>query len=209
MDSNEALQTCLAWVLELALKLKSGIGQPCLRATLELSLWDIRHSRRAFYDEIVFQPFTSVVIVLDGEFETPADPPAAGAGIVAFAVQEYRESGLDVHLYDDSDVALNGSGAPYDEVVSAIQERGVTNVAIMGYSHGGGSTYYLSWRLDQNTIQGSGVTDITNPFTVAFTGSLTRLRTSLPAMIVLKTAGRSYLYSIASSTRRTGICSPS
>jgi hypothetical protein len=96
--------------------------------------------------------------------------------MAAFAVQEYRESGRDVHMFDENEVALDGSGAPYDEVVSAIQERGVTDVAIMGYSHGGGSTYNLSWRLEQNTIAGSGITDITNPFAVPFTGYIDAIK---------------------------------
>src|SRR5262249_48072177 len=39
-----------------------------------------------------------------------------------------------------------------------------------GYSHGGGSTYQLAWRLQQNTIVGSGITDITVPFAIPFTG---------------------------------------
>lgn len=87
-----------------------------------------------------------------------------------FAVDEYRYSGRDVHMYDEDEADLDGSGAAYDEVVNAIQNRSVTEVAIMGYSHGGGSTYNLAWRLHQNSVAGSGVADITKPFTVPLTG---------------------------------------
>jgi len=47
-------------------------------------------------------------------------------------------------------VNADGAGAAYDEVVSAIQNRKVTRVAIYGHSHGGGATYDLGERLDAN-----------------------------------------------------------
>jgi hypothetical protein len=139
---------------------------------LTLSVWDTLHNREVYADAIVFTPFTSIVLVLGGEGQVPDDPPVAplNQGIFTLAIQEYRESGLDVYVYDEDAVDLDGSGPVYDEVVSAIQERGVTDVAIMGYSHGGGSTYGLSWRLSRNTVVGSGVSDITNAFSIVFTG---------------------------------------
>jgi hypothetical protein len=51
-------------------------------------------------------------------------------------------------MYNEDDVVGNGTGATYDEVVSAVQHRNVNQVAIFGYSHGGGSTHDLAARLD-------------------------------------------------------------
>ena len=59
-------------------------------------------------------------------------------------------------------------GLAYNQLVAAIEYRLVTNVAIMGYSWGGGATYNLSAALDDN-VNGSG-TDITKSFTLALTG---------------------------------------
>jgi hypothetical protein len=72
-------------------------------------------------------------------------------------------------MYDEDEAGLWGEGKAYDEIVPAIQNRGVTKVSIMGNSHGGGSVYTLAWRLQQNTIPGSGYTDITTAFSVPFT----------------------------------------
>ena len=68
--------------------------------------------------------------------------------------------GYDVHMFDEDNVAADGSGPVYDEVVNAIQNRSVNDVAIYGYSHGGGSTYDLADRLDLNRA-GIGVFEIT------------------------------------------------
>ena len=58
--------------------------------------------------------------------------------------------GYDVHMYDEDNVGSDGSGSVYNEVVRAIQSRGISVVAIFGYSHGGGSTHDLAQRLDSN-----------------------------------------------------------
>ncbi|MEX2175130.1 MAG: dockerin type I domain-containing protein [Pirellulaceae bacterium] len=145
-------------------------------STLEYSVWDTTHDRKVFFDSIVFTPFNSIVVMFVGEFEEPSDPPNPGTGMSVFARGEYRYSGRDVFLYDEDIVATDGSGAPYNEIVSAINTRGVSKVAAMGYSHGGGSTFHLSWRLEQNTIAGSGVVDITKPFTVPLTGYIDAIR---------------------------------
>lgn len=103
-------------------------------------------------DVLGFQPFTSIVIALDGEFQTPTDPPSSiNGGIAEMAIGLYQ-AGYDVHMYDEDVVASDGTGAAYDEVVSAIQRRGVSSVAVYGFSHGGGSTYDLCRRLDDNSI---------------------------------------------------------
>lgn len=84
------------------------------------------------------------------------------------AIPEYR-NGYDVWMFNEDDVDwFDGEGDVYDEIVRAIQGRGVTQVAIMGYSHGGGATYQLAERLHRNTVP-NDLTDITNPFTVPYT----------------------------------------
>jgi hypothetical protein len=71
---------------------------------------------------------------------------------------------------------LGGRGPVYDMIVSAINDRGVSNVAIAGYSHGGGKTFVLSQRLEANLIAASGVTDIKKPFIVPFTAYVDAIR---------------------------------
>ena len=102
-------------------------------------------------DLIHFVPFTSVFIALGGEGQVPADPPLepTNHGMFQVAIQLYR-TGYDVHMYDEDVVPMSGAGAAYNEVVGAVQKRGVSHVAIYGYSHGGGSTNDLARRLDAN-----------------------------------------------------------
>lgn len=102
-------------------------------------------------DTVHFFPFSSIVIALGGEGQVPADPPLepTNHGTFQTAIILYR-MGYDVHMYDEDVVNSTGAGAAYDEVVSAIQRRAVTGVAIYGYSHGGGSTTDLAERLNNN-----------------------------------------------------------
>ena len=114
-------------------------------------------------DTVHLVPFTSVVIALGGESQVPADPPLepTNHGMFQLAITLYR-MGYDVHMYDEDVVPANGAGAAYNEVVGAVQRRGVTQVAVYGYSHGGGSTNDLVRRLDANRAS-------IGPFSVAFT----------------------------------------
>jgi len=101
-------------------------------------------------DQIDFFPFTSLVIGLHGEFQFPTDPPfGPNEGVSVLAVALHEEA-YDSHMYVENDVAADGSGAVYDEIVSAVQDRGVTSIAFYSFSHGGGSIYDLSERLDAN-----------------------------------------------------------
>ncbi len=130
--------------------------------------------RLVFIDELKFYPFSSVVIALGGEGQIPADPPldSNNHGTFWTAIDEYR-NGYDVHMYDEDVVAWSGgAGLAYDEIVAAIQDRGVTQVAIFGYSHGGGATYELANRIYRNTLPQSDsdrLDDITSPFTMPYT----------------------------------------
>ncbi len=100
-------------------------------------------------DSIQFYPFTSVIIALGGEGQGPTDPPDPNHGAFNIAKTLYTQ-GYDVHMYDEDNVSSSGAGAAYNEVVSAVQRRGIGIVSIFGYSHGGGSTYDLAERLDIN-----------------------------------------------------------
>lgn len=112
-------------------------------------------------DKIHFYPFTSIVIVLGGETQNPSDPADANHGIFQSGIRLY-EQGYDVHMYDEDDVDYGGAGTTYNEVVNAIKYRNVNQVAIYGYSHGGGSTYLLANLLNNNR-------GIIGTFTIPFT----------------------------------------
>ena len=101
-------------------------------------------------DEIYFFAFTSLVIGLHGELQFPTDPiygPNEGVSVLAI---ELYEEGYDSHMYMENEVASDGSGSVYEEIVSAVNNRGVTQIAIYCFSHGCGSTFDLSEKLDAN-----------------------------------------------------------
>lgn len=100
-------------------------------------------------DRVKMFSFSSIVIALGGENQVPSDPPDPNHGAFNIAANLYA-MGYDVHMYDEDNVGSDGSGSVYNEVVHAIQSRGISVVAIFGYSHGGGSTHDLAQRLDDN-----------------------------------------------------------
>lgn len=110
--------------------------------------------------------FTSVIIALGGENQTPSDPPSSNHGVFNIALSLYT-LGYDVHMYDEDVVNSSGAGAAYDEVVRAVSRRGIGIVSIYGYSHGGGSTHDLAERLDDN--RGS-IGTFTIPYTAYIDG---------------------------------------
>ena len=109
-------------------------------------------------DTLRFHSFGGVVVALGGEDQAPSIPVDSNHGTFVLAIDLYAQ-GYDVHLHDEDDVGPDGSGLPYNEVVDAVQHRLVENVGIFGYSHGGGSTYDLADRLD-NDRAGIGVFEI-------------------------------------------------
>ncbi|RLE24264.1 MAG: hypothetical protein DRJ50_04910 [Actinobacteria bacterium] len=120
-------------------------------ADLELLAWSTTEQAAVASDTVHFFPYTSVIIALGGESQVPDDPPLEpnNHGTFQIALELYRQ-GYDVHMYDEDVVSASGAGTAYNEVVSAVDERGVLGVAIYGYSHGGGSTNALARRLDDN-----------------------------------------------------------
>ena len=112
-------------------------------------------------DRLLFHTFQGIVIALGGEGQVPSVPVDPNHGSFLVGVEAY-ESGFDVFLYDEDNVSASGAGAVYDEVETAIDVRRVSDVAVFGYSHGGGSTYDLSDRLDANRAT-------LGPFVIPFT----------------------------------------
>jgi len=111
--------------------------------------------------EIVYRPFTSVTAAFVGENQTPGDPKGS-PGMNDWVIEELRK-GRDVHVWDDGfdavyyggfygDCNKYGEGAAFNEICNAINNRGVTKVALVGYSHGGGSVYNQAWRMRYDGI---------------------------------------------------------
>ncbi len=100
-------------------------------------------------DRLLFHSFHALIAALGGEGQTPGLPLDPNHGTFVIGTELYGQ-GYDVHMHDEDGVAASGSGPVYDEIVNAVQRRGVEQLAIFGYSHGGGSTHDLSERLDAN-----------------------------------------------------------
>lgn len=109
-------------------------------------------------DTLHFHTFRSVIMALGGEDQVPSLPVDPNHGTFVVATALYGQ-GYDVHLYDEDNVAADGTGSVYNEAVTAIADRLVEEVSIFGYSHGGGSTHDLAERLD-NDRPGIGLFEI-------------------------------------------------
>ena len=123
-------------------------------ADLTVSVVDTMSGNILASDVLRFRPFTSLVIGLDGEFLTPTDPPSGlNSGIAEMSIV-LRMLGYDAHMYAENVVDPTGAGELYDEIVSAVQERGVTELACIGFSHGGGSCHDVLAKLKADGIEG-------------------------------------------------------
>ncbi|MGD9782246.1 MAG: hypothetical protein AB7V14_08855 [Kiritimatiellia bacterium] len=101
-------------------------------------------------DMIHFYPFSSVVVLFLGEFDEPTDPPEGGISTLALAAYT---NGYDAHLYDEPDLGQpNTENIAFDEIHSAVENRGVTAISLIGFSHGGGTVYRISHRMDADDI---------------------------------------------------------
>ncbi|OAI57665.1 hypothetical protein AYO47_07770 [Planctomyces sp. SCGC AG-212-M04] len=95
-------------------------------------------------DTVVFHSFQSVVLAIAGNTQSPSQFGDPNLGIYTIAGSLYAQ-GYDVQLYGYYEVSSStGKGKAYDDTVSAVLTRNVNNVAIIGYSWGGGATYNLS-----------------------------------------------------------------
>ena len=123
---------------------------------------------------MTFRPFNSDTCAFVGELQI-AGNPTKDPGINDWVIEQLK-NGYDVHVWDDGfdpsldpdyvpDCAADGSGRAFDEIVNAVNNRGVTKVALIGYSHGGGSVYNLSYALSLMVWTGEG----RNPYIPVFT----------------------------------------
>jgi hypothetical protein len=95
-------------------------------------------------DKLSFHTFTSDIIIFSGE-QFVSGPPNPG-GMLTIATTLY-DDGYDVHFYVPGLNIPNlsvGLSEAFLELQNAIDLRGVTQVSIMGHSHGGGATYQLT-----------------------------------------------------------------
>lgn len=97
-------------------------------------------------DRVSFDTVNDRVVVLGGEDQSPSMPFPGNHGTFVGAEQLYA-LGYDVWIYDEDAVendVSNLSGAALDDTRTGIESQGVTSLAIVGYSHGGGSVYKMS-----------------------------------------------------------------
>ena len=137
-------------------------------AFLELQLRETGETTAISYDKIKFYPFTSVVIVMGGEDQSPTDPPQAGEGTFVIGRNLYLD-GYDVHMFDEDELY----GNVQNEAENAVKERDVGEIAIFGYSHGGGGTYILANYLNNNRAT-------IGTFTISFTAYTDAVQDSFP-----------------------------
>lgn len=112
-------------------------------------------------DGVVLHTFRSVVVAIGGNGQNPANVGDPALGVFTIATTLYQQ-GYDVRMFSHDQVASNGTGAAYTEVVSAVTQRDVDYVAIYGYSWGGGATYELANGLKNNAA-------LTGQFTLSYT----------------------------------------
>lgn len=91
------------------------------------------------------------MLAIGGRDQNPANFPDSRLGIFTVGATLYEQD-YDVHLFAHDQIANNGTGQAFNEVVSAVLNRDVDNVAMMGYSWGGGSTCSLSSALNSHAL---------------------------------------------------------
>ena len=104
-----------------------------------------------------------------------------------WSIDQYRNRGYDVHVYDEADWFAPAGAVPYQEIVSAVNDRDVTQVALVGYSHGGGSVYRISEYLSQSN-------EIQKPYTIPLTGYIDAI--AQPATLPLRSRPLGSLFHI-------------
>ncbi len=128
-----------------------------------------------------FHPFNSMTCVFVGENEIPGNSQE-DPGLNDWTVRELQE-GYDVWVWDDGYDTLNssgdcledGTGHAFNEIANAVNNRGVSEIALIGYSHGGGSVYNLSTLLYEAGGMAGGnssstmIPVITKPYQLVFT----------------------------------------
>ncbi len=133
-------------------------------ADLELQTRTTNDNAVVASDKIHFYSFTSIVIVLGGRTQVPSDPATPALpnphhpGIFDIGHDLYL-NGYDVHMYNQAD-----TNVAYQEVQNATNYRNVDNVAMMGYSYGGGATFSLAAVLGRTLAFTAYIDAVINPF---------------------------------------------
>ncbi len=135
---------------------------------------------------MIFRPFNSITCAFVGEFQDPGNP-IEDPGINDWVIDQLK-IGYDVHVWDDGfdyitfnpihDCNPDGSGNTFDEIKNAVNNRGVTEVAIIGFSHGGGSVYNLCSYLDADLT--SDASEITEAYSLVFTSYIDAVQNNFP-----------------------------
>lgn len=102
--------------------------------------------------EIPFYSFKGLLVGLSGEtFDNEGNivGQAQANGVYEISEKLYL-SGYNIGYYDEDVVGGLGEGPAYDEAKQQVETCFVSELGIFGHSHGGGSTYNLSNRLDGN-----------------------------------------------------------
>jgi hypothetical protein len=101
------------------------------------------------HDSVTFSPFQGVVIAMGGENDDPKDPPNPAQGLWQMAKELYTAfPPYDVHPLNE-----DFENEAFNEVRNAVRLRDVIDVAMFGFSHGGGSIYNVVRRLDRERVR--------------------------------------------------------
>ncbi len=125
-----------------------GSGHTSATAPADLTL-TVSDASGDASDKVRFHTFRSVVIAIGGNGQNPAKVGDPSQGVFTIASVLYQR-GFDVHMYRHDQVVSSGAGAAYNEAIRAVKRRNVKNVAIFGFSWGGGATYELARGLKAN-----------------------------------------------------------
>jgi hypothetical protein len=139
--------------------------------TFELEAIHTATGTKLFSHPITFRPFNSITVVFSGEGENPSNP---NIGVNMWTTRQLLD-GYDVHIWRDGhdwwywDEADEwGRGPAYDAIVNAVNNHGQTKIALVGYSHGGGTVYNVAWRIANNYNDTHGH-NMTVPHSLVFT----------------------------------------
>ena len=119
----------------------------------------VNNSTSQVIDTLTFHTFKSIVVGFSGETFGSGfgiNLPYLEQPVYNIAVDFYN-LGYDSYYYDvwghTVTTATGFSGPAYNEVYNAVWNRGVENVSIYGWSHGGGATALLANRLELDKQQ--------------------------------------------------------
>ena len=131
--------------------------------TSDLEVWFVGNGEEYRADYITFRPYKSLVIGFVGESQHPGERTTGMNQLIT----TLRNEAYDALIFDEDDITYDsafsyvrdfahdvildyeaGQGETQQksvaEVVNAVRNRGVTELAIIGYSHGGGATRELA-----------------------------------------------------------------